>query len=133
LALAACGEQTLTRTEYAAKLDAMCRDFAARESRFGEPKTLPDLVAHGDDVAAAYDAAFGGVDELRAPDDVAAAARRIGRITEEQGPVLHRLAAAARRYDITAVTALAQRNDALNAEADKLSKQVGATYCAGER
>jgi cell pole-organizing protein PopZ len=133
VALAGCGGRTtLSRQAYAAKLNAMCADFAAREKRIGEPATLADVAARGELIADAFDAAIRQpVQRLGRPAALSDVAKRLVTLTDEQSANLHSLAAAAHAGDAGKAAQLATQNAALNARATKLTKELGATSCSG--
>ena len=128
----ACGESdALTKEQYVARLNSMCRDFSRREQQIGDPQTIEDLVADGPRVLDAFEEAI--VDEvhrLKAPAEISDQARRIARLADEQEDVLSRLVEAAKRGDFAAVDELAARNAALNRESSAAAGELGATACA---
>jgi hypothetical protein len=131
LAAACGGGGTPTKAEYAAKLDAMCEDFAAREREIGEPRTPEGLAERGGRVADAFDLAIRDkVRELDAPDEIAAQAARMRALAEQLANNLRALSEAARGSDASRVRALGARNAALNSEATEIARELGADSCA---
>jgi hypothetical protein len=131
--LAGCGggETKLDRQAYAAKLSAMCEDFAAREKKIGEPHTLDDVAERGPQIVQAFDEAIRDqVRGLKASEEIAAQARRFREIADEQHDVLTALAVAAKQNDPEKVLELNARNQALNREAGSIARALGAAECA---
>jgi hypothetical protein len=132
-AIAGCGgeETKLDRQAYAAKLSAMCEDFAAREKKIGEPHTLDALATRGPQIVEAFDAAIRNkVRVLQASEEIATQARRFSEIADKQHDVLTALAAAAKQNDPEKVLELDARNQALNGEAGSIARALGARACA---
>lgn len=127
-----CGNgEALSKDEYVAKLNAMCKDFTAREQRIGEPQSVSDLVEKGPRVLDAFESAI--VDEvtsLNAPDELAEQAKRVVDIATAQRDVLRDLIDAAKDDDLAAVRRLASRNEVLNDEASSIMRELGADACA---
>jgi hypothetical protein len=126
------GSDGLTKAEYVARLNAMCRDFAAREKRIGEPRTVADLAERGPRIASAFEEAIADkVVELEAPSEIAGEAARMRKLALDQRDVLRGLAQATRRHDLARVRVLAVRNAKLNSEAGELAGRLGADACSG--
>ncbi len=124
------GDETLTKAEYVAKLNAMCKDFAAREKEIGEPQGLADLVENGDRIADAFEQAIANkVDDLKPPDEISDEADRLVDIAQRQRDVLRGLAAAAKANDFERLERLVARNQALNEEAESIMRELGAEEC----
>jgi len=124
------GEARLSRAAYVAKLDAMCRDFSARERTIGEPVTAADVAARGGRIAAAFDAAIRDpARRLRPPAALARVDASLRQLNEALSANLHALAAAARSNDPVELARLATSNRQLNARANRISAGIGA--CRG--
>lgn len=133
LAATACGgDETLSREEYAAKLDAACNEFAEREQRIGDPQTAADLVEDGPEVLQAFDETIlKEVDSAEAPDEIAGEAALLRRLAHDQRDVLAGLVDAARERDVPRLSRLAAQNRSLNQQASSTARRVGADACAG--
>jgi hypothetical protein len=126
------GSDGLNRAEYVSHLNAMCRDFAAREARIGEPHTVSDLAERGPRIASAFEQAIADkILELAAPSAIAGEAARLRKLAFEQRDVLRGLAEAAGRHDLARVQALAARNAKLNSDATEVARRLGADACSG--
>ena len=134
LAVSGCGgDETLTKAEYVAKLNAMCEDFAARERKIGEPRTFADLVEKGDRVAEAFEEAIADkVGTLKPPPEIRAEADRLVELAGQQRDVLRGLAAAAKANDFERLQRLVPRNQELNSESESIMRELGAESCINE-
>jgi hypothetical protein len=132
VATACGGDETLSREEYAAKLDAACNEFAEREQRIGDPQTAADLVKDGPAVLQAFEETIlEAADSAEAPDEIAGEAARLRRLAHDQRDVLAGLVDAARERDVGRLSRLAAQNRALNDEAGSIARRVGAQSCTG--
>jgi ABC-type phosphate transport system auxiliary subunit len=128
----ACSEdETLSREQYASRLDAMCESFAAREQEIGEPRTLEDLVEKGPRVVDAFEETIvDKIHDLNAPREIAGQADRLAELTDRQRDVLAELVEAAKQDDVAEVQELASKNAALNEQTNALARNLGASSCA---
>jgi hypothetical protein len=132
VATACGGDETLTSEEYAAKLDAACREFAEREQQIGDPQTAADLVEDGPAVLQAFEETIlEAADSTEAPDEIAGEAARLRRLAHDQRDVLVGLVDAARERDVPRLSRLAAQNSSLNQQAGSIARRVGADDCAG--
>jgi hypothetical protein len=130
-AAAGCrGQEPLTKQQYAARLSAACEDFAASETKIGDPTTLPDLVEKGPLILGAFEETIlAEVRTLEAPNDLADHASRMVELAERQRDVLAALIDAARAGDFAKVRALASKNTAINEAAGAIARDLGAQGC----
>ena len=133
LVASACGgDETLTSEEYAARLNAACREFAERELRIGDPQTAADLVEDGPEVLQAFEETIlEAADSTEAPDEIAGEAALLRRLAHDQRDVLAGLVDAARDRDVRRLSRLAAQNRSLNQEASSTARRIGADACAG--
>lgn len=132
VATACGGDETLSREEYAAKLDAACNEFAEREQRIGDPQTAADLVEDGPEVLQAFEETIlEAADSAEAPDEIAGEAALLRRLAHDQRDVLAGLVDAARERDFPRLSRLAAQNRSLNQQASSTARRVGADACAG--
>ena len=133
LVASACGgDETLTSEEYAARLNAACREFAERELRIGDPQTAADLVEDGPEVLQAFEETIlEAADSTEAPDEIAGEAALLRRLAHDQRDVLAGLVDAARDRDVPRLSRLAAQNRSLNQEASSTARRIGADACAG--
>jgi len=124
------GDEALSKEEYVSRLNAICRDFAEREKKIGDPRTVEDLVEKGPRVVDAFEKAMvDEVHELKAPEEIADQADRLADLADEQHDVLRRLVDAAKRSDFAEVEELSSENARLNEEAGSIAGELGATAC----
>jgi hypothetical protein len=128
------GDETLSKEEYVSRLNAMCEDFSAREKQIGEPQTTADLVTKGPRVLDAFEQTIlEETRDLKAPDELADQAERLADIAEEQRDAIADLIDAARSGDVVKVRQLAARNQALNEQANSITRELGAETCGTVR
>jgi hypothetical protein len=131
LAVGCGGDEELSREEYVAELNAMCEDFSARERKIGEPQTVGDLVEKGPRILDAFeDEIVDKVGTLDPPDEIADQADRLVDLADQQRDVLAELVDAAKDSDIARVREFASKNAALNKEASRIARELGAESCA---
>lgn len=129
-AVACGGGSDLTKDEYVAELNAMCRDFLEREKEIGEPRTFREVAANGARIADLFeDSILEPLRRLDPPKDVRTEHARLLELAQEQHDVLRGLATAAQRGDYGRAGNLAGRNDAINTEANAISDELGAKEC----
>jgi hypothetical protein len=130
LAAGCGGDEELSRKEYVAELNAMCEDFSAREKEIGEPRTAADLVEKGPRILDAFEEAIvDEVGDLDAPDEISDQADRLVDLADQQRDVLEGLVDAARENDFAKARELAAKNEALNKEASRIARELGAEAC----
>jgi hypothetical protein len=124
------GDETLSKEEYVSRLNAMCEDFSAREKQIGEPQTIADLVTKGPRVLHAFEQTIlEETRDLKAPDEIADQAERLADLAEQQRDAIADLIDAAKNGDIVKVRQLASRNQALNEQANSITRELGAETC----
>jgi hypothetical protein len=125
------GTSTLSTTEYISKLNAMCRDFAAREKKIGEPTSYNDLLDKEPRILDAFEKAIADkVGDLHAPPELASQADRLAEIANQQRDVLGGLVQAVKKGDLARVQALVARNAALNMKSSAIARRLGAEACS---
>jgi hypothetical protein len=128
------GDGALSRAEYVSRLNGACEDFRAKESQIGEPQTLDDLVTRGPRVLDAFEETIlEEVRDLEAPDEIAHHAERLVDLAEEQRDALAALVAAATNGGVTEVRRLASKSQAVNQEANSITRELGAESCSRAR
>jgi hypothetical protein len=125
------GTSTLSTSEYVSKLNAMCRDFAAREKKIGEPTSYNDLLDKEPRILDAFEKAIADkVGDLHAPPELASQADRLAEIANQQRDVLGGLVQAVKKGDLARVQALVARNAALNMKSSAIARRLGAEACS---
>ena len=88
LAAGCAGGEALSKEQYVSKLNAMCREFSAKEKEIGEPQTLADLVERGPRILDEFEKSIvDKVGTLKAPDEIADQADRL---VDSCGPTARR-------------------------------------------
>jgi len=131
LAAGCAGGEALSKEQYVSKLNAMCREFSAKEKEIGEPQTLADLVERGPRILDEFEKSIvDKVGTLKAPDEIADQADRLVDLAGQQRDVIGELIDSARDNDFAKVRGLASKNEALNTEATSIMRELGAEACA---
>ena len=131
LAAGCAGGEALSKEQYVSKLNAMCREFSAKEKEIGEPQTLADLVEKGPRILDEFEKSIvDNVGTLKAPDEIADQADRLVDLAGQQRDVIGELIDSARDNDFAKVRGLASKNEALNTEATSIMRELGAEACA---
>jgi len=131
LAAGCAGGEALSKEQYVSKLNAMCREFSAKEKEIGEPQTLADLVEKGPRILDEFEKSIvDKVGTLKAPDEIADQADRLVDLAGQQRDVIGELIDSARDNDFAKVRGLASKNEALNTEATSIMRELGAEACA---
>jgi hypothetical protein len=127
------GDATLSKEQYVSRLNATCESFSAREKEIGEPQTVADLVTNGPRVLEAFEQTIleEGRD-LEAPDEIADQAERLIDLADRQRDTLVALVDAAKNGDVVEVRQLAAQNQALNEEANSITRELGADACGND-
>ena len=131
LAAGCAGGEALSKEQYVSKLNAMCREFSAKEKEIGEPQTLADLVEKGPRILDEFEKSIvDKVGTLKAPDEIADQADRLVDLAGQQRDVIGELIDSARDNDFAKARGLASKNEALNTEATSIMRELGAEACA---
>jgi hypothetical protein len=121
--------ERLTTAEFAQQADANCRALARRLAPLGNPKTLPGI-AHMLDVALPeFSVALRKQGSLRPPVAEQGTAGQWMTAMTRYGKSLERVRTAAMSGDAAAVAKANERADAIAADAGRVSRQLGLTYC----
>jgi len=122
--------ERLTKAEYAAKADAVCREFQAQVDELGEPQTLADLAALADKALPIVEEGVGKIRDLKPPEELQATVDEwivTGDKSIKQLNGLRDAAKAKDRAAIQRVATEAQRNDE---KSERLATKLGMTACA---
>jgi hypothetical protein len=131
--LSACTtNERLSKDDYVARLNALCEEYGRKHDVIGEPQNLADLVDKLPRIIQAFEPVVAEMRKLEAPSEIADDAKRLHAVGERQLQVMRGLVRAAQANDLAALEPLVAENQALNREANGLSRRLGATACAGD-
>ena len=132
-ALAACGGSggdRLTKTQYAARANAICARFNHQVRSFGGATTLSDLALLSERTLPALDAATRKLRRLRPPKDEDATAREWLSSLERLHADVAQIRDRARANDLRGVRRLVPGATRDNRRSDALANRLGATTCS---
>jgi hypothetical protein len=134
LALAATGcgggSKTLSKEEYSAKLNQICRDLQAKNKEIGEPSSPAEVVAKGPQLADELQKAIDEAKELKPPAELAEAADRFLSLTQQIDDKIDEVVDAAKSQDAQKLATIGISIDTLSKEADEIAtKRLNAPAC----
>ena len=124
------GGGTLTKEEYASKLNAICEEYNAKQEEIGEPQSLADIGELGPKIVDAFDSAIDKAKDLNPPDEIADQASRFISLGEQQRDLLNDLIDAAKDNDTAKVQEIGSKIEPLSTESDQVANELGAPACA---
>ena len=133
LALAGCGgggKTTLSKAEFVAQANAICKDYDARINALGDPGSIEDLVGLA---AKAKPIAEDGVAKLRAlkaPEDLQARYDEYLATGDVNIAFLARLGEAAKSGDFAAIEKIGTEGEDNSDKAHGIAAELGLTECA---
>jgi hypothetical protein len=124
LTAAGCGggSKTLSKAEYSAKLNQICRDLKAKNKEIGEPSS-PAEVAKGPQLADELQKAIDEAKELKPPAELAEAADRFLSLNQQIQDKIDEVVDAAKNQDAQKLATIGISIDALSKEADGIAKR----------
>jgi hypothetical protein len=133
LAAAGCGGgggKSLSKEEYASKLNGICSDFNAKQKAIGRPQSISDLGDKGSKLLAAFDDAISKVKKLKPPGELKDRANRFVSLGEQERDLVSDLIKAIKAKDLAKAQQLGARIEPLDKESNNLARQMGAPACA---
>ena len=133
LALASCGgggKTALSKAEFVAQANAICKDYDARINALGDPQSIEDLVGL---VEKAKPIAEDGVAKLRAleaPEDLQAGYDDYLATGDVNIELLGQLGEAAKSGDAAAIEKIGTEGEANADKAHGIAAELGLTECA---
>jgi hypothetical protein len=132
LAVAGCGggSKTLSKEEYASKLNQICADYNKTVTRIGRPTSPAELASKGKMLIAEFDKALAKVNALEPPSAIEADVERFVAEYRRLRELVSRIVAAAKQNDTASVVGLAMQASPLDRDTARLGKKLGAPACA---
>jgi hypothetical protein len=134
LAAAGCGGggggKTLSKQEYASQLSQICTNANAQRKAAGSISSPADVVSKGPKLLAAFDTMVSKVEKLKPPSEIKADADKLLSEAKQLRGVIAQVIDAAKKNDLTKITALGATGDALTKDLDALGTKLGAPACA---
>lgn len=130
LATAGCGgEEPLSKAEYVKQADAICKDYAARQSKLGAPKSVKDIARLAEQTRPLIEERLKKLRALAAPDDVKGSADEAYDLIDQQLPKIDELKAAAEANDAAKIQSIAASATKLDTQARARTKAIGLKVC----
>jgi hypothetical protein len=134
LAAAGCGGggggKTLSKQEYASQLNQICKDADTQRKAAGSISSPADVVSKGPKLLAVFDAMVSKVEKLKPPAELKADADKLISEAKQLRGVIAEVIDAAKKNDLTKITGLGAKGDALTKDLDALGTKLGAPNCA---
>jgi hypothetical protein len=132
LAVAGCGGggNALSKAEYSAKLNQICKDLNAKNKEIGEPNSLDELVAKGPQLADEFQTAIDKAKKLKPPAELKDAADRFISLSQQIHDKIDGLLDAAKKKDAKKLDEIGSSIDPLDKESNQIARnQLGAPAC----
>ena len=129
---AGCGDQTLSRSEFVSKADAICSKYDKRLEALPEPKSIDDVGALADKAIPIVEDGIGELDDLDPPEELKGRVDRWLDLNKSELENFKRLRDAARKGDATRTQSLATQISATEKQADAAAREIGLKEC-GQR
>jgi len=135
LALAGCGGGdtaggTLTKAEFVAQANAICKDYDARIDALGEPGSIEDLVGLAAKAKPLAEEAVASLRALKAPEDLQARYDEYLATGDVNIDLLVQLGEAAKSGDDTAIEMIGTEGEDNAGKAHGIAAELGLTECA---
>jgi hypothetical protein len=132
LAAAGCGGGggSLTKQQYAARLNQICAGYSAAVRKIGRPSSLAQLATRGPALLSGFDRAIDQAAKLKPPKELKADAEQFVAEAKQVRDALAGLIDAVRKRDAARAAQLAARAEALAKDSARLARSLGAPACA---
>lgn len=139
LALAGCGGDgnggaaagtTLTKAEFVAQANALCKDYDARIDALGEPAGIEDLVALAEQAKPIAEEAVAKLRALTPPEDLQAGYDEYLATGDVNVALLAELGEAAKSGDVAAIERIGTEGEANADKAHGIAAELGLADCA---
>ncbi len=124
------GSKSLTKQEYAAQLNKICADANADRKKVGNVGSPADVVSKGPKLLAAFDRLVSRAEKLKPPSDIKADSDKLLSEAKQLRDLISQVIDAAKTNDLTKITQLGAKGDALTKDLDALGTKLGAPACA---
>lgn len=136
LALAACsggdgGDERLSKAEFVAEADAICRSYEARLEQLGQPTNQAELRTFADQALPIAKEGRADLGELRPPDELEETYDAWLEQGDEAIAIVERLRDAAGEADQAEIARIAVDAQRTDAEANRLAGELGFEECGG--
>lgn len=136
VALAGCGGGgdksggTLTKAEFVAQANALCKDYDARIDALGEPAGIEDLVALAEQAKPIAEEAVAKLRALTPPEDLQAGYDEYLATGDVNVALLAELGEAAKSGDVAAIERIGTEGEANADKAHGIAAELGLADCA---
>jgi hypothetical protein len=122
-------EERLTREEYIAAADAICKDANDRVAELADPESADELITFIQQARAIGREQLIALRELSPPEDIEARVEEAYALIEDQLALTEELEQAAEDEDLERVEELVAEGDAIDDEADAIAAEIGLVEC----
>lgn len=133
VAASGCGEEALSRAEYAKQADAICAEYTKRQDALGTPKSVKDIERLAGKTKPLVEEQLGRLRALQAPDVIAGDTKAAYDLLERQLPKIDELVVAAKANDIPKIEGIAATATKLDTEANARARAAGLKVCGKPR
>ncbi|MCL4290657.1 MAG: hypothetical protein KJ051_10335 [Thermoleophilia bacterium] len=124
------GGDRLTKDEYIAQADAICKAANEKIDALGEPETMEEIATLAADAIEIQEGSLAELRALKPPEEDEATLNEAYALVEQQVEVGKKVKAAAEAGDLEAIQTLIAENEPLDDQADKIAADYGLTELA---
>jgi len=126
------GGDRLTKAEYIAQADAICKAANEKIDALGEPASLEEVAALATSAIEIQEGSLAELRALKPPEEDEATLNEAYALVEQQVEVGKKVKAAAEAGDLEAIQTLIAENEPLDDQADKIAADYGLTECGND-
>ncbi len=126
------GGDRLSKEEYIAQADAICKQANEEIDALGEPATLEEIVTLAASAIEIQEESLAELRALKPPEEDEATLNEAYDLVEQQVEVGKQVKAAAEAGDMETIQTLIAENDPLDEQADQIALDYGLTECGND-
>lgn len=126
------GGDRLSKEEYIAQADAICKQANEEIDALGEPATLEEIVTLAASAIKIQEESLAELRALKPPEEDEATLNEAYDLVEQQVEVGKQVKAAAEAGDMETIETLIAENDPLDEQADQIALDYGLTECGND-
>jgi hypothetical protein len=129
LVAAGCGSQALSKADYVAKADAICRTYDKKLEALPSPKSIKDIGTLADNAIPIVDEGIAKLRDLKPPDDLKSGVDHWLDLNKQNLDDFKKLRDAAKKGDASTTQALANQIGQHEKETDAAARKIGLKEC----
>jgi hypothetical protein len=126
------GGDPLTKEEYIAEADAICKDANEQIDALGEPQSAEDIAEFAEQAVAIGEEQLAKLRALRPPEADEATLNGAYELIEQQLDLARQLGPAAEEGDLARIQELVAEGQRINDEADQIAADYGLEECGSD-